>query len=387
MSDSQSGTPPPLIPVYSNSLGEQELRAVARVFESRWLGMGKECQELERQLGAMWGTSNVLLLNNCTAGLFISLRALGVGPGDEVIISTANFLGCANAVIDCGAKPVFADVDPRFLAISPEEIDRLRTPRTKAVFILHYGGHPCNFDAVRAACGDRITIIEDSANAPASTYKGRACGTLGEAGTFSFDAMKILVMGDGGALILRDSEAYARAKSLRYLGFRDKSTSGVDSMKQGAARWWEFDIDCPSGRFISNDILAAVGQVQLAKLPDFISRRKQVWEIYQREFSAIPGLVTPPDPLEQTTSSYYIYWVRAAGHRDALARYLLDHGVYSTFRYFPLHLVPFYGASAHLPVAEAASEEILNLPLHQNLTDNDVDRVVETVKGYFRDHG
>lgn len=376
--------PKPMIQVYSNSLGQEELDAIAAVFKSKWLGMGKECSLFEQELGALWGTKQVLLLNNCTAALYIALKAAGVQAGDEVIVSTINFLACANAVLELGATPVFADVDPATLNILPEEIERLKTRRTKAVFILHYGGHPADFDRIRAACGPGIAILEDSANSVASFYKGRACGTLGEAGTFSFDAMKTLVMADGGALILKDPEAFARAKALRYLGFRGKTTSGVASMKEGSARWWEFDIDEPAGRFISNDVLAAVGRAQLRKLPGFLARRKAVWDLYQRGLAGTPGLTLPPEPLPGCTASYYIYWIRLEKNRDALARHLGDAGIYTTFRYFPLHLVPHYQAGVKLPNAEDANESVLNLPLHQNLSDEDIQRVIECVRDFQR---
>lgn len=372
-----------MIQVYSNSLGDEELAAIAAVFKSKWLGMGKECSAFEQELGRLWGTDQVLLLNNCTAALFIALKAVGVKAGDEVIVSTVNFLACVNAILELGAKPVYADVDPEYLNILPSEIERLKTPRTKAVYILHYGGHPADFDRIKAACGDGIVILEDSANSIASTYKGKACGTLGDAGTFSFDAMKTLVMGDGGALIIKDPEVFRTAKSLRYLGFRDKTVSGVDSLKDGKSRWWEFDLDHPSGRFISNDILASVGRVQLGKLPGFLARRKQVWEAYQKGLAGVPGLLLPPEPLPGTASSYYIYWIRLEQGRDELARFLADKGVYSTFRYFPLHMVPRYKSGVRLPIAEKLNETVLNLPLHQNLSDEDISQVVDRVREFL----
>lgn len=371
-----------MIQVYSNSLGDEEAQAIAAVFRSKWLGMGKECQALEKELGELWKAPRVLLLNNCTAALHVALKALGIRAGDEVIISSINFLACVNSVLEVGAVPVFADVDPVTLNILPSEIERLKTPRTKAVFILHYGGHPADFDAIQAACGPGIAIIEDSANSVASTYKGRYCGTLGDAGAFSFDAMKTLVMGDGGALIVRDEEVFLRARSLRYLGFRDRTTSGVAALGEGSRRWWEFDIDLPSGRFISNDVLAAAGRVQLRRLPAFLARRKEVWDFYQRELAGVPGLRLPPEPLPGTTSSYYIYWIRVDRRRDDLARHLADNGVYTTFRYFPLHLVPCYRAGVRLPNAELVNETALNLPLHQNLSDEDLAHIVAAVRKF-----
>jgi len=373
-----------MIQIFSNSLGDEEAAAVRDVFESKWLGRGKECERFEEELSAFYGVPQTLLLNCATAAINIALKALGIGKGDEVIIPTANFVAIPSAVVGLGAKPVFADVDPAFFNLLPLEIERLRTPKTKAVFLLHYGGHPAAFDEIRAACGDEILIMEDSANAVASLYKGRRCGTLGDAGVFSFDAMKTLVMGDGGALILLHQAARGGAECLRYLGYAAHSTSGQEALKAGHKRWWEYDLECTAGRYVSNDILAAIGRIQLQKLPQFIARRREVWDYYQEHLRDIDGIILPPEPLPATESSYYLYWLRVPGRRDALAEYLKQKGIYTTFRYFPLHKVQFFEDSSHLPNAEQMNETVLNLPLHQNLGDDDLDLVVESVHEFFK---
>ncbi|MBY8977769.1 DegT/DnrJ/EryC1/StrS family aminotransferase [Rhodobacteraceae bacterium NNCM2] len=372
-----------LVPVFSNSLGQEELEKVSTVFASGWLGKGRECDGFEAEFAAMLGAPSALLTNCCTSAIYIALRSLGIGAGDEVIVSTINFVACASAVIECGGTPVFADVDPVTLNILPSEIERLKTPRTKAVFLLHYGGHPSDMDAVRAACGERIMILEDSANSVSSSYKGAMCGTLGDAGVFSFDAMKILVMGDGGALTLRDEEAVERAKSLRYLGYPDKTKSGLASLaEKSTSRWWEYEVEVASGRYISNDIMAAIGRVQLQKLDGFIARRREVWEFYQQAFADLGAISRPPEPLAGCTSSYYLYCIQLPKLRDELAAYLAENGVYTTFRYFPLHLVSFYGSTEALPMAEQANERALNLPVHQNLTDDDLEMIVGLVRRF-----
>ena len=373
-----------MIPIFSNSLDDQELKVVSEAFRSKWVGKGKQCDAFEREFAVHLGTSRVLLVNNCTAATYIVLRALGIGPGDEVITSTVNFVACASAVMDMGAKPVFADVDPHTLNILPDGIERLTTDRTKAVIILHYGGHPAPVDQIRAACRRDVALIEDSANSVSSSYKGQMCGTLGDAGFFSFDAMKILVTVDGGVLWLRDKEAFERAKAYRYLGLAPKTTSGMDAMGEKKSRWWEYELVATSGRFISNDVFASIGREQLKKLPGFIARRKEIWGCYQRELAGVPDLICPPEPLPGAKSSYYLYWVQTPKRRDELALYLAENGVYTTFRYFPLHLVQYYGARCSLPYAERANETTLNLPLHQNLSDDDVQRITELVVRFFR---
>ncbi|MBN1354240.1 MAG: DegT/DnrJ/EryC1/StrS family aminotransferase [Candidatus Omnitrophica bacterium] len=373
-----------MIQLFSNSLGKKELDAVKRVFSSKWVGRGHECRSFENEFGAMVSSRNVLLLNNCTSGIYLALRLLGVGKNDEVIIATVNFVAVANAVIDAGAKPVFADVDRRYFNIMPGDIERLKTRRTKAVIILHYGGHPVDYDGLSAACGKGICVIEDAANAIVSKYKNKNCGTLGDAGLFSFDAMKPLCMTDGGVLILRDSNIFEDAKSMRYLGFPEKSASGIDSMRNRKARWWEFDLKHTSGRFISNDCAAAIGRVQLKRLPGFIKRRKNIWEFYQKELGNIPGIETPPEPLPDTETSYYMYWIKMKRGRDKLAGYLVRKNIYCTFRYFPLHMVPYYGYKLRLPNAENINNTALNIPLHQNLTDKEAHYVVECIKDFFK---
>jgi aminotransferase len=224
-------------------------------------------------------------------------------------------------------------------------------------------------------------VIEDSANSISSSYKGKMCGTLGDAGVFSFDSMKILVMIDGGVLVMKDPEAYQRAEAMRYLGLTPKTTSGMDALKEKKNRWWEYELDTVSGRFISNDVLAAIGREQLKKLPAFIARRKQIWEIYQREVANLAEITCAPEPKPGTTGTYYLYWLQLA-RRDELAAYLLQNGVYTTFRYFPLHMVKLFATGCTLPNAERANENTLNLPLHQNLTDSEIEQICNLVRKF-----
>lgn len=366
-----------MIPIFSNTWDSQELDAIGRVAQSRWLGMGAECQALEFELARHLGVDSLLLLNNATAGLSLSLRALGLQPRREVIIPTVHFVGAANAIVECGAWPVFADVDPHTLNLLPSEIDRLWSKRTWGVMMLHYGGHAADIDALLDAANG-LTVVEDAANGICTTYHGRAIGTLADAGVWSFDSMKVMVMGDGGALWLHDNEAHDKAALMRNHGMN--VFSGTDNMKQ-ADRWWEFTVEEPSGRFVSNDILAAVGRVQLRKLAGFVARRREIWQTYQQELVDVGDIVLPPEPAEGTTATYYLYWIQT-DRRDELARYLVDHGTYCTFRYHLLHRA--FRQIYHLPNAEQVAERTLCLPLHQNLTEGDVGQIVETVRKFYR---
>lgn len=371
-----------MIQLFSNSLGDKELSAIKKVFKSKWLGFGKETQTFQENLGKRIGSPNVLCVNCATAAAYMAMKILDIKKGDEVIIPSINFAGCSNAIIDSGAKPVFADVDTRYLNIIPEEIERLRTPKTKAVLILHYGGHPCDMSGIFQH-SKGLKIIEDSACALVSKYKKKNCGTLGDIGFFSFDGMKILSVGDGGAIVINDAKLIDKAKEIRYMGISNRQ-SGIDSYKDGKKRWWEIELNNTSNRFTPNDISSAIGNVQLKKLDYFIVRRKEIWTIYQKEFSGIQNLIIPPEPLPNTKSSYYFYWLTIPEKRDELAHYLVSNGIYCTFRYYPLHLIKYYKYKGSLKNSEKVNNDVLNIPIHQNLTDNDVDKIINTVKKFIK---
>lgn len=362
-----------MIQVFSNSLGEEELQAIKPVFKSKWIGYGNETKQFEKELSDKFDCPT-LVTDSCTSALYMSMKMLNIKKGDEVIIPSIHFIGASNAIIDSGAKPVFADVDLKYLNILPEEIKRLRNENTKAVMLLHYGGHPCDMDKIYKY-SKGLKIIEDSANSPFSKYKGKNCGTLGDIGCFSFDAMKILCMGNGGAISMK--ELYNKALEYRYFGIKNRQ-SGFDSIKD-KKRWWETELNCTSNRNMGCDILSAIGRAQLRKVDKFINRRKEIWGRYQGE---LPNWIEkPPEPLSETESSYYFYWIKS-NKRDRLAQHLVDNGIYCTFKYPPLHLINYYNSNAKLPNSELLNETTLNIPLHQNLSNDDVTKIVKTIKSF-----
>ena len=371
-----------MINVFQPALRHEELEAVRRVFESNWVGKGKLTDRFEADFARYAGVDRSLVrsVSCCTEGLFQSMTLLGIQPGDEVILPTISFVGAANAVAGSGAKPVFCDVDRRTLNPSEKLIEQKITARTRAVMILHYGGVPCPMDEIVELVHRKgIALIEDSACSVASQYRGKACGTFGDVGVWSFDAMKILVTGDGGMIYCGSAEMAQRAEEQVYLGVLTRSgySSGVDT------NWWEFDISCYGRRAVMNDIASAVGLEQLKKLSAFISRRRHIHEWYTRALSDMEWLRTPPDIPPHAQSSYYFYWIQTRPEvRDRLARYLRDNGVYTTFRYYPLHWVKFYGAFTSLPNAEEAARTTLCIPIHQSLSDEDVHRIVDAIREF-----
>ncbi|MGW7022511.1 DegT/DnrJ/EryC1/StrS family aminotransferase [Streptomyces decoyicus] len=370
-----------MINIFQPSLGQEELEALAEVFESNWLGHGPRTRAFEAEFADHIGVpaGNVLFLNNATAGLFLATELLGLGPGDDVVLPSVSFVSAANAIAATGARPVFCDIDPRTLNPTAADIESVLTPRTKAVVVLHYGGHPGEIRGIAELCRGRgIPLIEDAACAVASRAEGKACGTFGDLAVWSFDAMKTLVTGDGGMLYVRDDTLMTMARRLAYHGMGQ--ASGFSSARV-SARWWELDVQGFGQRIIGNDITATLGSVQLRKLPRFIDARRRTAERYDELLADIEGVALPPGVPEGHISSHYFYWIQVDRRiRDQVAADLLDAGIYTTFRYPPLHKVPAYKASAELHATDVASEVTLLLPLHQGLSDQDVQQVADELR-------
>jgi dTDP-4-amino-4,6-dideoxygalactose transaminase len=375
-----------MINIFQPQLGAAELAAVGEVFDSAWVGKGPRTASFQtafaRHLGI--GADRVTAVSCCTEALFISMELAGAGPGTEVVLPTVSFVGAGNAVASRGARPVFCDVDPRTLSPSVDDVAAALGPRTKAVILVHYGGYPGDVLAIAELCRERgVILVEDAACSVASRVNGQACGVIGDIGVWSFDSQKILVTGDGGMLSARDPEVVARAAKLAYFGL--EQFSGFTQAKVADARWWDFEISSFSRRSIMNDIQAAIGLVQLGRLAGFVERRGQIVDYYDRELSDLPGLLCPPPLPPGHQSSNYLYWVQLdEAIRDSVARDLYNRGIYTTFRYPALHQVRAYASDARLPKAESAVARTLCLPLHQSLSDADVELTVAALRAAVR---
>ena len=371
-----------MINVFQPSLGDEELEAIRDVFAGNWLGHGPRTRAFEAQFAEHLGVAaeQVIFINSATAGLFLATELLDLGPGDDVVLPSISFVGAANAICATGARPVFCDVDPRTLNPSVADLERALTPRTRAVLLLHYGGYPGDVARIAAFCRDRsITLVEDAACAVSSRVDGRACGTFGDIAMWSFDSMKVLVTGDGGMLYVRDPELAHRAHRLAYHGL--EHASGYSAAAKVPSRWWELNVKDFGRRVVGNDVTAAVGSVQLRRLPGFLQRRQQIALTYDGLLADADGIRRPPALPAGHETSYYFYWVQLdAAIRDRVAGDLLDRGIYTTFRYAPLHKVPAYRAGGHLPGADEASDTTLLLPIHQALDDADTRTVADELR-------
>lgn len=370
-----------MINVFQPTLGDEELDAVRQVFADNWLGHGPRTKSFEEAFAGHLGVApeTLLFINSASAGLFLATELAGLGSGDDVVLPSASFVSAANAVARTGARPVFCDIDERTLNPTLADIQRAWTPATKAVVILHYGGHPGEIRAIADFCRQQgVLLIEDAACAVASQVDGQACGTFGDIAVWSFDAMKTLVTGDGGMLYVRDPELASTARRLAYHGLQRPSSFGAAKVSH---RWWEMKVQEHGHRILGNDLTAALGLVQLRRLPEFLRIRREHAALYDQLLADVPGLRLPPPLPAGHVTSYYFYWVQMDPRlRDDVAAELLDFGIYTTFRYPPLHRIPVYGSEhLDLPRTHAATESTLLLPMHHGLTTDDVRTVATTL--------
>ncbi|MGW3467641.1 DegT/DnrJ/EryC1/StrS aminotransferase family protein [Saccharopolyspora sp. NPDC000995] len=376
-----------MINLHQPILGTEELDAIAEVFASNWIGLGPRTRTFEAEFAHHLGVDpeQVVFLNSGTAALFLTVQVLDLGPGDDVVLPSISFVAAANAIASSGARPVFCDVDPRTLNPTLDDVAKAITPATKAVLLLHYGGSPGEVTAITDFCREKgLVLIEDTACAVASSVHGTSCGTFGDLATWSFDAMKILVTGDGGMFYAADPELAHRARRLAYHGL--EQMSGFDSAKS-SNRWWDIRVEDIGQRLIGNDMTAVLGSVQLRKLPEFISRRREIATQYDRLLSDVPGVLLPPTLPDGHVSSHYFYWVQLAPEiRDQVAQQMLERGIYTSYRYPPLHKVPIYRADCELPSAEQACRRTLLLPLHPSLDDAEVRTVADEFQKAVEHH-
>jgi len=365
-----------MIQVFKPYMGKEEIEAVTEVLKSGWLGLGPKTQEFEEKFSEYIGVKYSVGVNSCTSALDLALKLLDIRNGDEVIVPTMTFVSTAHAVAYNLAIPIFADVDYDSLNLQIEDVARKITKRTKAIIAVHYGGRPVDMDALKEVA-QGIPIIEDCAHACGSEYNALKCGSIGNIGCFSFHAVKNLCTGDGGMLTLNDEEMYERAKRLRWLGI-DKSTwVRTDKNK---SYWWEYAVEEVGLKCHMNDITAAIGIEQLKKLDLMNARRKEIADIYT-DF-----LITEPTDYvfdtDSSKSSWHIFHLKAED-RDKLSVYLKENGITTGVHYKPIHLYTCYGNKPRLPFSEVVFEKIISLPMHPNLTSDEVEFIIDTILQFY----
>lgn len=370
-----------MIPVFKPSYGKEEIESVSEVLRSGWIGLGPKTKEFEERFAAFLRISFAVAVNSATAALHISLKVAGV-EGSEVITTPMTFVSTNHAILYNGGIPVFADIEPDTLNIDAEDVKRKITEMTRAIVVVHYGGHACEMDQILTiAKANRLKVIEDVAHACGGKFRGQMLGSLGDFGCFSFHAVKNLATGDGGMITTNDEEADTRLRKLRWVGI-SKSTWDR-SEKKGYS--WGYNIEELGFKYHMNDITAALGLVQLAKLGQTNSRRRYLAERYTHLLSDIEWIEKPVEK-DYTRSAWHNYVIKVANPaaRDSLMEHLKAHGISTGMHYIPNHLYQMYRpyVKGPLPVTESVWKKLITLPLFPDLTDEQQDMIVDTIRSY-----
>lgn len=356
------------IPVAAPQMGDEEKRAVMAVLDSGQLAQGPVTEAFEREFASWCGVRHAVAVNSGTAALHLVLLAHGVKDGDEVITSPFTFVASANAALFAGARPVFVDIEPQTYCLDPDRVEAAITPRTRAIMPVDLYGHPAQIPELRKIA-DRhgVLLIEDACQAHGAQIGGRKAGAFGVSATFSFYPTKNMTTAEGGMVTTDDAEVARKVGVMR---------------QHGAAERYHHDV--LGFNFRMTDIAAAIGRAQLAKLDAWNERRRRNASVLDEGLAGVPGVETPKE-RRGYRHVYHQYTVRIAGDRDGFQRKLRELGVGSAVHYaVPVHRQPYYLSLGYgdvsMPESERAAAQVLSLPVHPALTDEDLDRIVDAVR-------
>lgn len=365
------------IPYGRQHIDEEDIAAVVEVLRSDWLTTGPAVERFEEAVAATVGVPHGVALCNGTAALHATMFAMGVGPGDEVIVPPMTFAATANAVLYQGARPVFADVHPDTLLLDAEAVENRITDRTRAIIAVDYAGQPCDYDALRATA-DRhgLKLVADACHSLGAAWRGRPCGALADATVFSFHPVKPVTTGEGGMVVTSDAHLAQRLRTFRNHGIAS------DHRQRAATGDWHYQMLHLGFNYRLTDIQAALGLAQLTKLPRFIGLRRGLAERYNAAFND-HGRIRPLACRHEAEHGYHLYVVRVP-QRDRVFQSLRQSGIGANVHYVPVHFHPYYrqhlGTGEGLcPTAEAAYQEILSLPIFPDLKTADQERVINAL--------
>lgn len=361
-----------MITVFGSKTGVDEIHEITPSIEACWMGMGKKVAEFEKKFSDHIH-ADFLMVDSGSNALMMAVKMLDLPPGSDIILPSFTWVACAQAILLCGHNPVFADVELDTQNISLRTINEVLTKKTKAVMVVHYAGKPVDMTPILEL---NLPVIEDAAHAVDSSVNGKKCGTLGDVGIYSFDSVKNLATPEGGGITCKNG--IEKARFLRYCGIGKSGFQNIATQEQ----WWEYDIKDVFPKMLPNDICAGIGLQQLKKLKTHQIRRKQIWDRYQSALD-LSWLIHPADAKPDEIHSYFTYFIRLKnGRRNQLAKYLLDEKIYTTLRYHPLHMNKIYNSNAVLKNSEQLNKEGLNIPLHPNLTDADIDFIIDRIRQF-----
>jgi len=367
----------PFLPVCRPYLGGRELERVTECLRSGWISSSGPCvREFEERFAAYLGVRHAVAVTSGTTALHLACSALGLGPGDEILVPAFTMIAPAFAVCYTGATPVFCDSSPDTWTLDPSRLEERITPRTRAILAVHIYGHPCDMDAIRSIARRRgLAVIEDAAEAVGSEVRGARCGNLGDVGCFSFFANKTVTCGEGGMVVTGSDEIARRCRSLKNMSFRASPMRTFHHEEIGFS-------------YRMSSVSAALGIAQLERVDEYVAMRRRNASRYGALLAGVTGIILPPEAA-WARNSYWMYAILVDGRfgesRDALMERLAVAGIETRPFFVPLHQQPalrgFGGErDAHHPVAEMLGERGLYLPSSTDLTEAETERVCRAIR-------
>jgi dTDP-4-amino-4,6-dideoxygalactose transaminase len=366
-----------VIRLSKSCIGDGEKRAVEAVLEHEYLGMGQDVQRFEEALTSYFGRPAVCVVNG-TAALHLAVQGAGVGTGDEVLVPSLTYVSSFQAIASTGAKPVACEIDPETLVLDWRDAEKRLSRRTRAIMPVHYTGGVGDLDAIyEFARRHDLRVIEDAAHAFGSTHDGKRVGSFGDVACFSFDGIKNLTCGEGGCVVSSDAELLRRVRDARLLGV-EKDTE----RRYAGERSWDFDVTAQGWRYHMSNVMAAIGLAQLARFDDMAAKRRGFARRYDELLQGAARITPVARDYDVVVPHIYVVRISGLADRKALMKRLLDRGIQTGVHYQPNHWLSLFrdDAAPPLPVTDSVYGEILTLPLHPDLTDNDVALVCTALK-------
>jgi dTDP-4-amino-4,6-dideoxygalactose transaminase len=373
------------LPFHVPLIGVEEISAVVDVLQSGWITTGEKSKAFEQAFAQYIGARHALAVNSCTAGLHLGLEAVGLNEDDEVLVPTLTFTATAEVVTYFRAKPVLVDCEPCYFNLDVRDAERKATSRTRAIIPVHLAGHPCDMKSIaELAAASHLTVIEDAAHALPAKYRGRYIGALSPLTAFSFYATKTVTTGEGGMVTTGDDRLASRISLMRLHGMSQ------DAWKRYSAEGtWRYEVLEAGYKYNLTDIQAALGLVQLAKCDTMWRRRAALAERYDKGLSSLEAFRIPQvAPDVQHAWHLYVVLVEPKAlriHRDQVIDELRQRGIGTAVHFIPLHLHPYYQRvwgyrPGQFPVAENYFARCISLPIYPGMTDDDADRVMESLR-------
>jgi perosamine synthetase len=368
------------IPYFIPTLTNSDKSKVLSVLNSRWLTNGPMLEKFEKKINQFIGTKYALGVGSGTQALHLSLRSLDIGPGDEVIVPTLTFAATANAVIYCGATPVFADVQSDSFNIDPKSISQKINKKTKAIIPVHYGGQACDMDKIISISKKHnLFIVEDCAHALGSTFKKKYCGNIGDIGCYSFYPTKIITTGEGGMLVTNNKKLHDRNRIFRSQGMNIMPNQREKQHK------WKYDIVDLGYNYRMDEIGAALGFSQSKRIKTINNQRVRIAKKYNEQIKKIKN-ISIPEIKPNRNHIFHLYTIKVEKNyhltRDQLFLKLHKLGIGTSVQYYPLHLMSYYKKNltlnlSNFPVSNDLSDKILSLPIYPEMTEKQIEYIVD----------